>query len=185
MAKTEKKKRRHTILRYLEFKILHIQDTPSSIAMGVAIGLFIAPNPLLGLHIVIILLLCVLFRANKFSAIVSTSISNFLTIIPILYADYVVGYRLYDIFSSKQALSKSEIIGLFKKTFTEGYTFSAFWNGEYWHRFVGLFKAVGPELCLGSLLLGFLAAAAGYVVCYILIKNHRANSPHRRHRIVA
>jgi hypothetical protein len=185
MAKTEKKKRKHQIIRYLEYNILHIQDTPHSIALGVAFGLFIAPNPLLGLHIVIILLLCILFRANKFSAIISTTVSNFLTIIPILYADYVVGYRLYDIFNSKQALSKSEIIDLFKKTFTQDNTLSAFWNGEYWCRFVGLFKAVGPELCLGSLLLGFFAAAAGYVVCYILIKNHRTNSPHRRHRIIS
>jgi uncharacterized protein (DUF2062 family) len=42
--------KRNKLIRFLEYKILHIEDTPHKISLGVALGLFIAWSPLLGLH---------------------------------------------------------------------------------------------------------------------------------------
>ena len=90
----------------MNIKILHIDDSPHKISLGLAIGLFIAWTPLLGLHILLVIALTMLLRANKFAALVSVWVSvifslSHLFIIPLilsagLYAISFLATELWD-----------------------------------------------------------------------------------------
>jgi phosphotransferase system glucose/maltose/N-acetylglucosamine-specific IIC component len=45
-----------------------------------------------------------------------------------------------------------------------------------------LLKQIGPELWIGCTILGGAIAVASYIICYYLIKSHRAKNPHRRYK---
>ena len=53
------------IIFFVVHHILHTDDRPSRIARGVAIGMFIAWLPLIGLQMLLVLGLSFIFRANK------------------------------------------------------------------------------------------------------------------------
>ena len=177
-----KKKRKHPFFRFLEYKVVHIDDTPHKIAFGVAIGLFIAWSPLLGLHLLQIIILSILLRANKFAALVSTWVSNVFTYAIIYYPAYLLGNFICDFFPSHSVLNDQQVSLLFNKLFAPKNMLSGFYTKEYWREFVLLLKQIGPELWIGCLILGSVAGVGSYFICYKIIKSHRAKNPHRRYR---
>jgi uncharacterized protein (DUF2062 family) len=178
MAKNRKSK----LIRYFEYKILHIDDSPQKIALGLAIGLFVAWTPLLGLHILIVIALSMLLRANKFASLVSVWVSNVFTFAIIYYPSYLVGNIICDIFPRHKALSDEEVSALFNKLFSPGNILTGFFTKQYWSDFVSLSKTIGPELWLGCFLVGGFVAVVSYIICYKVIMSHRAKNPHRRYR---
>ena len=176
------KRRKHPILRYLEYKIVHIDDSPAKIAIGLAIGLFVAWTPLLGLHILIVLALAVLLRANKFVALTSVWVSNVFTFAIIYYPAYLVGRFVFNVFAPDRKMNKEQISESFNKFFAPTNILTGFFTKDYWRQFWSLTKTIGPELWLGCFLLGGLVALVASLICYKMVKTHRANSPHRRYR---
>lgn len=81
--------RRHC--RYLYLRFCRLRGTPSSIARGLACGVFAGCFPLFGLQTIMGVLLAVIFRGNKFAAAVGTWISNPLTYVPVFAFNYKVG----------------------------------------------------------------------------------------------
>ena len=71
--------------RFVKYRILHVDDTPHRIALGVAIGMFVAWTPTIGFQMGLTVLLCALFRANKLVGVPLVWISNPLTIIPVYF----------------------------------------------------------------------------------------------------
>ncbi|MEQ9069058.1 MAG: DUF2062 domain-containing protein, partial [Gimesia chilikensis] len=75
--------------------ILMLDDSAHSIALGTAIGMFIALTPTVGIQM--LLVVCVafltrpLFRFNQVASLITVYISNPLTIVPIYWFDYKVG----------------------------------------------------------------------------------------------
>jgi len=175
-------KKRSKIFRYFEYKILHIDDSPQKIALGLAIGLFVAWTPLLGLHILIVIALSMLLRANKFAALVSVWVSNVFTFFIIYYPAYLLGRAVCGIFPNYKHLSNQEVSDAFNKLFSPSNVFTGFFTKQYWSDFVNLSKTIGPELWLGCFLLGGLVAVSSYIICYKIIMSHRAKNPHRRYR---
>ena len=57
--------------RFIKLRILHVSDSPHKIAMGVAIGIFVAWTPVIGPHMIMALALCALLRANKLVGVAS------------------------------------------------------------------------------------------------------------------
>ncbi|MBW8035386.1 MAG: DUF2062 domain-containing protein, partial [Planctomycetes bacterium] len=57
------------LIHFITHKILHVDDSPNRIALGAAIGLFIAWTPAVGLHTLIVLAITSLTKANKFVAV--------------------------------------------------------------------------------------------------------------------
>ena len=43
--------------RFIKYRVLHVDDTPHRIALGVALGFFVTWTPTIGVQIVLILLL--------------------------------------------------------------------------------------------------------------------------------
>lgn len=76
------------------YKILHADDPPHRLALGIAIGMFVTFTPLIGLQMVLAFFLAWLLRANKLVGVPLVWISNPFTIIPIYYPCYAIGCRL-------------------------------------------------------------------------------------------
>lgn len=80
------------LVRYYYLKFLRLQGDPRSLARGVAIGIFIGITPTIPLHTVLILSLCLLFRASKVAGILASIIvSNPLTFFIQYYLSWLVG----------------------------------------------------------------------------------------------
>lgn len=71
--------------------IFEIKDSPHSISLGVALGLWIAFTPTIGIQMVMALIICTIFRANILIAIAMCWISNPVTMVPLYYSYYRVG----------------------------------------------------------------------------------------------
>jgi uncharacterized protein (DUF2062 family) len=72
-------------------RFLKIRGHPREIALGFALGLFVAMTPFLGLHTIVAVAVAALFKWNKISAAVSVWITNAVTI-PIIYSiTYLIG----------------------------------------------------------------------------------------------
>lgn len=85
---------RHRISFFVVHHVLHADDTPSRIARGVAIGVFVAWLPLIGLQMLIVLGLSFIFRANKVVGLPIVWISNPFTFGPIYYPSYLLGSNI-------------------------------------------------------------------------------------------
>jgi uncharacterized protein (DUF2062 family) len=65
--------------RYMRHRVERINDTPSNIALGFALGAFASFTPLFGLHFVIAALFAKVARVNIISALFGTAVGNPLT----------------------------------------------------------------------------------------------------------
>jgi len=167
------------ILRFIEIRLLHINDSPHRLALGVALGLFVAWLPLYGLHLIIVLSLTLLFGANKFTGLASTWANNPFTVIPIYYLNYLFGKKLTGFFhigSSLNSEQKSELLHLSEKV--KDIPMNLFAT-DFWRQVSKVFMQIGVELTVGSVILGLTAALLGYVVCYHVIIWYRQKYPHR------
>lgn len=62
--------------RYMRHRVERINDTPTSIAIGCAIGAFVSFSPLFGLHFIAAALIAKLVRVNIISALFGTAVGN-------------------------------------------------------------------------------------------------------------
>ncbi|MGV1098779.1 DUF2062 domain-containing protein [Thiovibrio sp. JS02] len=83
------------LARYYYLKVLRLQGDPHSLALGVAIGLFVGVTPTLPLHTVLIIGLAGLLRGNIIAGLIaSVVISNPLTMLPQYYFSWRIGSLL-------------------------------------------------------------------------------------------
>lgn len=73
---------------------LHIDET--TLARGVAVGLFIGMTPTVGIQTVMMLVAAFVFRANFFAAFLVSNVSNPLTMAPLYYGWNQLGHALID-----------------------------------------------------------------------------------------
>ena len=167
--------------RFLKYKIIHANDSPHRIALGIAMGLFIAWMPALGLHMLLVLSLTFLIRANKFVAVMCVWISNPFTIIPIYYPNYLLGRIIMSPFRIEPLLSSAQITEIFNQ-FSPSAVITGFYQMQFWKNVFALFLKIGPELWLGSIIAGLIIAVTAYLVTNRIIVIHRKKNPHRRFR---
>jgi len=148
------------LFRFIKFKILHLNDSPHRIALGIAIGILVAWSPTIGIQTVIALALAFLLRANKFLAVTFVWISNPLTLIPIYYPNYLVG---------------SVVISFFRPT-----DYTNLFSVEFWHNIAEFAVKLGLELFVGGLMVGTILALTAYFVTYNTVIWYRAKHPHKR-----
>lgn len=175
------KRRKLKSLRFMEYKILHIDDTPHKIALGVALGIFIAFSPLIGLHLPLVIVFCMLLRSNKFAALTSVWISNVFTYPFIFYPAFLVGRFLCRFLPFHVTLTSREVWAYLNRLFAPSNMISGFLTRDYWRHFWILAKSIGPELWVGCIFVGGIIAAASYFVSYRMIISHRLKNPHRRY----
>ncbi|WP_273788433.1 MULTISPECIES: DUF2062 domain-containing protein [Bartonella] len=141
---------------YIHKRILRISATPHEVALGVAVGIFLACSPFFGLHIILAIFLSWLLRANFAAAIIGTIFSNPLTFLLIVMADYKVGYFCLSLFSDVKEISLSQIRALFN-----GLTLS-----NLSLLFKGAWDTIMSPMILGGTLLGIVFGSLSYIGVY-------------------
>jgi uncharacterized protein (TIGR03546 family) len=144
-------------LGHVHFRLVTIEDTPHSIALGVAIGIFFGFTPLWSLKTLLSIVVAWLFKSNKIAAAISVQLHDL--ILPFMPAIYLWEYKL----------GFWAMHGHFPQRVR-------FWNlalRDYirWE----MFFSVGRPLLIGSVLLGLPCAALVYLICRGLVTSHRAS----------
>ncbi|MBS3734393.1 MAG: DUF2062 domain-containing protein [Phycisphaerae bacterium] len=76
------------------YRVLHVDDTPHRIALGVAIGVWAGWMPIVGIQMITTFILAACLRANKAVGMPWVWVSNPATMAPMYLADYWVGCTL-------------------------------------------------------------------------------------------
>jgi hypothetical protein len=71
--------------------LLHVEDSPSRVALAFALGVFIAFSPLLGIHTGLAIAVALLFRLNKVAILAGAWTNNPWTIAPMYSAGTFLG----------------------------------------------------------------------------------------------
>ena len=144
------------VYRKLIVRLLELDDTPREIARGIAIGVFVAMTPTVGIQMLSIAFLCTLFRSNRIAGVAMAWISNPLTIVPIYWLDYVIGSMIL----RTPMIGKGEIAKLLylESTGLFGMFFEFLGNlGSF------TFDLAGP-MFLGGAILGVVCAIPSYYI---------------------
>lgn len=80
--------------RFVLHNILHADDPPHRLALGIALALFIMFTPTVGIQMILVVFAAWLFNANKAVGIPIVWISNPATFVPIFYPCYRLGLKL-------------------------------------------------------------------------------------------
>ena len=142
--------------QFVVHRLLHADDTPHSIALGTAIGMFVAWTPIVGPHIVAVLALAALLRVNKAAALGMVWISNPLTIVPMSLSGYMLGSHLLGGRYSMHEFGRSIQAAL------SG-------SGAWWEHVRQWWDVITPVLVplwAGCLLVGLVTAVLSYVLVF-------------------
>ena len=156
--------------RFFVYRVLHLDDTPHRIALGVAIGIFVAWTPTIPFQMVSTVALCWLFRANKLVGVPFVWISNPFTLVPIygpnlLLGQWILGRRMGDFSAFDRALQC---------------------DGGFWDIARAWYDAIQPvfvELWLGSLIVATLLGIGTYFTLYriINVSRRKLHAWHEKH----
>ena len=151
-----------TLLRY----ILLIEDTPHSIALGTAVGMFIGMTPTVGIQMIIVIIFAFLasplFTFNRMAALITVYISNPLTMGPLYWFDYQIGTLFFEGTSTRNDFEKV----------LQYQTFS-----EWWETIVNLFLGIGVPLIAGSLVVATILGGATYPLMRWLVRSLHPDGP--------
>lgn len=136
--------------------LMTIEDTPHSIALGLAIGIFFGFTPLWSLKTLLSIAVAWLLGSNKIAAAVSVQLHDL--ILPFMPAIYLWEYKFG--FWAMHGHLPQRI------------SFRTLALREYVHW--EMFFTVGRPLLIGSVIIGLPSAAIVYVVCRGLVTRHRA-----------
>ncbi|MDP2905370.1 MAG: DUF2062 domain-containing protein [Candidatus Omnitrophota bacterium] len=136
-------------------KMLHMHSSPREIALGIAVGVFIAVLPVYGLHTLLLVVLALIIRpANKIAMLIGTNISLPPTVPFITWSGYEIGRFILD--KSLAPLCWSDFRNItFQKV-----------------------TAVYPVLFFGSVILGCVCAVVAYVLTYFIFKAYKEKRAH-------
>ncbi len=164
------------LFSYLGQRIIRLPGTPSTIAIGVACGVFASFTPFLGLHFVIAAALAVIMRGNVLASAIGTFVGNPWTFIPIWLISYEVGFKLMerlDIGVTDHQLSIDELLSVMGDVAT----FMTFSGKISWADLqIGLENILLP-LLVGGALVGLIAWLISFLLTFYVVRawrRHRA-----------
>ena len=154
---------RHYVRRVRRFvlkRILHTDDPPHRLALGIAIGMFVTFTPTFGFQMLLVAFGAWVLRANKIVGLPIVWISNPATMVPIYWACFEVG----------RAVLGSEPMGD-----QWWYNFShppvGWWLRVkfYWSELID----IATPLWIGSVVVGLALAVPTYYVVLYLVRSYR------------
>lgn len=147
------------------YRILHADDPPHRLALGIAIGIFVTFLPLIGIQMVVSILLAWLCRANKVVGVPLVWISNPFTMVPIYYPCYMLGCKLLGKASDQwQEVYPNFMAMLSDAEATWGQIFHFFWTN--------LLGFIAP-LFLGSFVVASVLGILSYYISLYAIRSYR------------
>jgi uncharacterized protein len=139
--------------RWVVNQVLHADDPPHRLALGVAIGVFVTFTPTIGFQMVLVLFFAWLLRANKAVGLPVVWLSNPATLVPIYWPCYSLGRWMLQ--APAIGTSWWSSITHPPAGWAERVTF-------YWSRFAEVFW----PLWVGGLAIGLLAGYVTYHLVY-------------------
>jgi uncharacterized protein (DUF2062 family) len=164
------------LLRKLFRWLLTLRGSPESIGLGVAIGVFVACSPLLGIHLVLAVVLATLLGANRPAALAASFLNNPATFVPVYALEYLIG----SIFWPGPPVARvRQVLGEVADRFTGS---SVLDFREHVTLVLELGKDVFIPMMIGGTLLGLLAGTAVYFPTVAMVRILRAKRDERRAR---
>lgn len=164
---------RHLAVHY----ILHLDDTPHRIALGVFLGLFIGATPTLGIQTFLYVGVASLLRANVVSGIVPVWFTNPFTAVPIYYLCWKLGGLVvtgrWETSPENQAAISKLIEGA--EANSQGF-YERILELEFWQSAIGLLRSIGLELWVGSTIVGLFLGSVGYILTYRSVVAYRSRT---------
>jgi uncharacterized protein (DUF2062 family) len=160
---------RRQFRRFFYHSLLHADDPPHRLALGVAVGVFVAFTPTVGVQMLLAGFLCWVLSSNKIVGAAAVWVSNPATIIPIYWSSYRVGC----------ALLARKPIG--HKWWSElAHPPAGWWISVtfYWSRFM---EIAGP-LWLGGIIAGLICAYPTYLLTLRVVQTYRIRRARRRRK---
>ena len=167
------------IRRFFLHHILRADDTPHRLALGMALGVFMAWTPTIGFQMVLVLITAPLIGANARVGVPLAWISNPLTFGVIYYPNYLVGKCVVGLFRKGDAINYAQIKEIFARLQSSA---SHFWRMEFWREIGGVLVQIGLELWVGSVIVGLILGAITYISMLNVIVWFRSRRKHRRGR---
>lgn len=146
--------------RFLVHNLLHADDPPHKIALGAALGMFVAFTPTVGFQMVIVVFLAWMFRANKLAGVPIVWITNPVTVVPIYYPCYLLGAFLLG----------TEILTVDQWPTVEQL------SGSWWHKvttFWNFTLTIFGPLWVGGCVIGLVTGGITYVIAFVGISKYR------------
>ena len=150
--------------------LLHLDESVHRIALGAAIGVFIAFTPTIGIQMLLIFFATSLFRANAAAGVPMAWITNPLTIPPVFYWNYRIGCLLLGKSDSAVEEFRKALVDLMGRDLTWWALVKEWWD---------LCMRVAAPLIVGSVVVGAVAGLGTYGLMYYLIATYRR--VHREH----
>ena len=145
-------------LRYFVKRVLRLSGSPHAVALGFAVGMFVAWSPFIGFHYLICIALCLLVRGNVLAALVSTTLENPLTLPAVVAIDYAVGDFILGLNPESAPLSAPDV------------------PDSLWHK---SFELLWP-LLVGSVPVGLVTGTISYFLVRSAVAAYQEG---RRHRL--
>ncbi len=154
--------------------ILMLDDTPHAIALGTAIGVWIALTPTVGIQMFLVLLVAFLLKPvvhfNKVAGLFAVYLSNPFTLVPIYWFNYRIGTVFFG-----ETVSKEEFASLFK--------YQSF--SDWVQSIQALFFTVGTPLLVGSLVVATFFGLATYPLVLRLAESVNKHREKKRREKIA
>jgi len=146
--------------------IVEQKDSPESIALGLAVGTFIALTPTMGFQVILAAITTTICRANRLAAIAAVYITNPFTMIPIYGSTYWLGARILNYRPDRELFERAlNVEGLWNKLFA---------------MIGGLGREIMLPLWVGGVVIGLVVAVPVYPLARRLIQGHRVVQAHKR-----
>lgn len=165
MAPHRRRRRRRLYRRAADW-LLRYQGSPYNVAMGFAVGLFVALTPTVGIQMALGAFIAHLFRANRALPVALAWISNPLTMGPLYYFNYRVGLLF---------LPGDETAG---REFIDSISGASLTDPSSWWEAIKLMGrelwGVAGVLWAGSLVVATIAAVIAYPIVHRMVVRGRA-----------
>lgn len=161
----------HRIKHAVVHNVLHLDDTPHRIALGVFLGFFVGFSPTLGFQMIIYFALAFVLKANTASGLLPIWFTNPFTAVPVYYSNWRVGSFLLTGRLDTSEASRLAIAALVETD--EVPFFERLASSEFWHSVWSLLGSIGGELWVGSLFVGVFLGLIGYFATLRCVRVYR------------
>jgi uncharacterized protein (DUF2062 family) len=152
-------------------ELMMLNDTPHSIAMGVAVGFLVGLTPTVGLQMGIVALISLFIRCNRTAGCAIVWITNPVTMVPIFFFNYVVGARVLQRWVDLDVLTWSD----FRSRIEHAFIYDR-WYENLVAMLLAFFRLTiqlaGP-LWFGSMIVALAFAVPSYFIVLAMVRRHR------------
>ncbi len=163
------------LLRRAAHSILSLHGSPRDIALGTAIGVFVAFTPTVGLQMLIAALIATLVRANRPAAVIGPWITNPLTIPPIYALTYWIGTFF------RKGPAAGEVYHRLVAVVASLKQFSWFAFHKQLTSFLRASANVFVQMMIGGIIVGLICAGISYPLMLRAVNRYRRRRLRKRH----